>query len=259
MLSLGGKIHTGVVVRSALDIPKADVVLLDVRPEAALEIYGNAIPARIARAYRRFRPAPGAFKVDFAIEGDVPWTNPNCNRAGTVHLGGSFREIAASEKAVSSGAMPNHPFVLVGQQYVADPSRSSGRVNPLYAYAHVPNGYTGDAKEAVIAQIERFAPGFRDVIIAMATASPADLEQANANYIGGDIVGGANSDLQAVFRPRIALDPYSVGIAGTYLCSASTPPGAGVHGMCGFGAAESALRYLTSLRRRGSRRRRDQY
>ncbi|OOL33335.1 FAD-dependent oxidoreductase [Rhodococcus rhodochrous] len=245
----GGKVHTGVRVRRAADLPPADVVLLDVAPEAALGILGDAVPARIAKAYRRFRHAPGAFKVDFAIDGPVPWADPNCGKAGTVHLGGEFAEIARAERDVATGRMPERPFVLLGQQYVADPTRSHGSVHPLYAYAHVPAGYTGDATDAIVAQIERFAPGFRDRIVATVVTAPADLARQNPNQVGGDIIGGANADLQVVFRPRIALDPYSTGVPGVYLCSASTPPGAGAHGMCGYNAAESALRHLRSAGR----------
>ncbi|WFS11737.1 phytoene desaturase family protein [Rhodococcus aetherivorans] len=245
----GGKVHTGVRVRRAADLPPADVVLLDVAPEAALGILGDSVPARIAKAYRRFRHAPGAFKVDFAIDGPVPWADPECGKAGTVHLGGEFAEIARAERDVATGRMPERPFVLLGQQYVADPTRSHGSVHPLYAYAHVPAGYTGDATDAIVAQIERFAPGFRDRIVATAVTAPADLARQNPNQVGGDIIGGANADLQVVFRPRIALDPYSTGVPGVYLCSASTPPGAGAHGMCGYNAAESALRHLRSAGR----------
>ncbi|CCW10160.1 NAD(P)/FAD-dependent oxidoreductase [Rhodococcus aetherivorans] len=245
----GGKVHTGVRVRRAADLPPADVVLLDVAPEAALGILCDAVPARIAKAYRRFRHAPGAFKVDFAIDGPVPWADPECGKAGTVHLGGEFAEIARAERDVATGRMPERPFVLLGQQYVADPTRSRGSVHPLYAYAHVPAGYTGDATDAIVAQIERFAPGFRDRIVATAVTAPADLARQNPNQVGGDIIGGANADLQVVFRPRIALDPYSTGVPGVYLCSASTPPGAGAHGMCGYNAAESALRHLRSAGR----------
>ncbi|MGX7727899.1 phytoene desaturase family protein [Rhodococcus sp. 2H158] len=245
----GGKVHTGVRVRRAADLQPADVVLLDVAPEAALGILGDAVPARIAKAYRRFRHAPGAFKVDFAIDGPVPWADPNCGKAGTVHLGGEFAEIARAERDVATGRMPERPFVLLGQQYVADPTRSHGSVHPLYAYAHVPAGYTGDATDAIVAQIERFAPGFRDRIVATVVTAPADLARQNPNQVGGDIIGGANADLQVVFRPRIALDPYSTGVPGVYLCSASTPPGAGAHGMCGYNAAESALRHLRSAGR----------
>ncbi|MBP2214076.1 phytoene dehydrogenase-like protein [Rhodococcus ruber] len=245
----GGKVHTGVRVRRAADLPPADVVLLDVAPGAALDILGDAVPSRIAKSYRKFRHAPGAFKVDFAIDGPIPWTDPDCGRAGTVHLGGEFAEIARAERDVATGRMPAKPFVLLGQQYVADPTRSAGGLNPVYAYAHVPAGYTGDATDAIVAQIERFAPGFRDRVVATSTTAPADLARQNPNQIGGDIVGGANADLQVVFRPRIALDPYSTGVPGVYLCSASTPPGAGAHGMCGYNAAESALRHLRSTGR----------
>ncbi|MGW3483654.1 phytoene desaturase family protein [Rhodococcus indonesiensis] len=245
----GGKVHTGVRVRRAADLPPADVVLLDVAPGAALDILGDKMPPRIAKSYRRFRHAPGAFKVDFAIDGPIPWADPDCGRAGTVHLGGEFAEIARAERDVATGRMPEKPFVLLGQQYVADPTRSVGGLNPVYAYAHVPAGYTGDATDAIVAQIERFAPGFRDRVVATSTTTPADLARQNPNQIGGDIVGGANADLQVVFRPRIALDPYSTGVPGVYLCSASTPPGAGAHGMCGYNAAESALRHLRSTGR----------
>ncbi|WP_428480223.1 phytoene desaturase family protein [Rhodococcus opacus] len=240
----GGKITTGVHVRDWNELPPADVVLLDVAPSAALGILGARLPDRVARAYRRFKHAPAAFKVDFAIQGGVPWADPECGRAGTVHLGGSFAEIAAAERDVAAGRMPGRPFVLLGQQYLADRSRSNGDLHPLYAYAHVPHGYTGDATEAITAQIERFAPGFRDRIVATVSSGPARLAASNPNYVGGDIIGGANTETQVVLRPRIALDPYSTGIPGTYLCSASTPPGAGAHGMCGYNAAQSALRYL---------------
>ncbi|MEE2056653.1 phytoene desaturase family protein [Rhodococcus artemisiae] len=240
----GGKIHTGVHVRSSADIPTADVILLDIAPGAALTILGSALPKRVAKAYGRFRHAPGAFKVDFAIDGPIPWSDPACAGAGTVHLGGDFDEIARAEREVTMGRLPDRPFVLLGQQYVADSTRSRGPLHPVYAYAHVPAGFTGDATGAIVGQIERFAPGFRDRIVAQATSSPADLAVDNPNQVGGDIIGGANADLQVVFRPRIARDPYSTGIDGVYLCSASTPPGAGAHGMCGYNAAESALRHL---------------
>ncbi|WP_070380271.1 phytoene desaturase family protein [Rhodococcus sp. WMMA185] len=240
----GGKITTDSPVRTWGDIPAADVVLLDVAPSAALGILGDRLPDRVARAYRRFKHAPGAFKVDFAVDGGVPWSDPACGRAGTVHLGGTFAEIAHAEREVTAGRMPQRPYVLLGQQYVADPTRSKGDLHPLYAYAHVPHGYTGDATEAITAQIERFAPGFRDRIVATTSTGPAALAEFNPNHVGGDIIGGANNETQVVLRPRVALDPYSTGVPGTYLCSASTPPGAGAHGMCGYNAAQSALRYL---------------
>jgi phytoene dehydrogenase-like protein len=187
-------------------------------------------------------------KVDFAVEGDVPWTNEDCRRAGTLHIGGSAEEIVAVEAATARGEMPDRPLVLLGQQYLADPSRSAvveGRkINPVWAYAHVPAGYTGDAGEALTAQIERFAPGFRERIVGTFARSATEMAAYNANYVGGDISSGANTARQIVFRPRVALNPYSLGIPGMYLCSSAAPPGGGVHGMGGFHAAESALRRL---------------
>jgi phytoene dehydrogenase-like protein len=236
-----GKIETGVRVTSADDLPPSDIVMLDVSPAIAADILGDRLPARVARAYRRFRHGPGAFKVDFAIEGHVPWRAEAARDAGTVHLGGSLDETVANVEAVHRGAMPERPFLLVGQQYLADPTRSVGNVHPLWTYAHVPHAYGGDATGAITAQIERFAPGFRDRIIGTAVRSTTEMSVYNPNYVGGDIIGGASSLRQLLFRPRFAADPYFTGIPGTYLCSASTPPGAGAHGMCGANAATRAL------------------
>ena len=241
---LGGVISTGVNVTSRADIPDADIVLLDLSPGGALSLYGDVMPARIKRSYQRYREGSSAFKVDFAIDGDIPWINPDCGRAGSIHLGGTFAEIAQAEYERAQGRMPGRPFVLVGQQYLADRSRANGGINPIWAYAHVPFGYRGDATAAVVAQIERFAPGFRDRIVATVSKSTAELQAYNANYVGGDIIGGANDGLQVLFRPRLAVDPYFTGVPGVYLCSQSTPPGAGVHGLCGYHAARSALRRL---------------
>jgi phytoene dehydrogenase-like protein len=241
---LGGKIRTGVKVTAGADIPPADVVLLDLAPGAIAGILGDRLPPRVARAYRRFRHGPAAFKVDLAIEGDVPWTNEACRRAGTLHLGGTFDEIAATERDIARGRMPDRPFTLVGQQYVADPTRSAGQIHPLWVYAHVPHGFDGDATEAILAQIERFAPGFRDRIVAQAVLPTSQMAAYNPNYVGGDIITGANSERQLIMRPRFALNPYSTGVPGTFICSAASPPGAGAHGMCGFNAAGSALRHL---------------
>lgn len=242
----GGTIETGVCVRSMSDLPPHEVLLLDVSPSAAADILGDRLPSRVASAYRRFRHGPGAFKVDFAVEGDVPWAAEVARRAGTVHLGGRAAEVADAESAVQRGDMPDRPFVLVGQQYLADPTRSSGSINPLWTYAHVPHGYTGDATEAIVGQIERFAPGFRDRVVGVAVRSATEMAVYNPNYVGGDIIGGAASLTQTVFRPRVALDPYATGVPHTYLCSASTPPGAGAHGMCGANAARRALAHLDS-------------
>ena len=240
----GGTLETGSRVNSVSDLPPHDVLMLDVSPSIAADILGDRLPARVARDYRKFRHGPGAFKVDFAIEGDVPWTATAASRAGTVHLGGTAAEIVANELDVYHGIMPDRPFVLVGQQYLVDPTRSVGNVNPLWTYAHVPNGYSGDATEAIITQIERFAPGFRSQVVGTAVRSTTEMSAYNANYIGGDIIGGASTVQQLLFRPRFSTDPYFTGVDGAYLCSASTPPGAGVHGMCGANAADRALSQL---------------
>lgn len=243
---LGGIIETGVTVRSAEELAGTDVVMLDLTPHAAMRILGHRLPGPVRWAYQRYRYGPAAFKVDLAVEGDIPWTNPDVGRAGTVHLGGTFAETAAAEADIVNGVMPDRPLVLVGQQYLADPSRSAGGLNPVWAYAHVPHGYTGDATDAVLGQIERFAPGFRQQVRHVVTRDPAAMAAYNANYVGGDISAGGNGGLQIVMRPRIAVDPYRTGVPGVYLCSSATPPGAGVHGMCGHHAATFALDWLAS-------------
>ena len=240
----GGTIETGRPVRAIDELPAADAVVFDLAPAAVAEIAGGRISARAARGLRRYRHGPGAFKVDLAVEGGVPWIAEGAGRAGTVHAAGSFEEIVAAESEVNHGRMPERPFVLVGQQYLADPGRSEGDVHPVWSYCHVPNGYPGDATEAVIEQIERFAPGLRERIVARHVRSAAGLEAYNANYVGGDIITGATSGLQAVIKPRLTLDPYSAGGTGLYICSAATPPGAGAHGMGGYNAARSVLRDL---------------
>ena len=249
LTELGGTVKTGVTVTSLdqlrdLDGRSPDIVMLDTSPDAVARIVGDRLPGRVRRAFDRYTFGPAVFKVDFAIEGDVPWTNDEARRAGTLHVGGSAAEIVASEAATVRGEMPENPFVLVGQQYLADPSRSAGSANPLWSYAHVPHGFTGDATEHVVRQIERFAPGFREQILATATRSAPEMATYNANYVGGDISAGANTAKQIALRPRTALNPYKIGVPGVYLCSSSTPPGGGVHGMCGYNAAETALRAL---------------
>ncbi|RNI18987.1 phytoene desaturase family protein [Flexivirga caeni] len=244
LTEFGGKIETGVRVERAAQLPRADITVFDLTPEDVVRILGDRLPRRIARSFTRFRHSPGAFKVDFAVEGGVPWTNPDAHRAGTVHLGGDLAEIVRTEAQVVAGQMPQRPFVLVGQQYLADPSRSAGNVHPLYSYAHVPHGYPGDATEAIIGQIERFAPGFRDRIVGMAVRSTTQMAVYNANYVGGDIITGAKDVRQLVFGPRITASPYTIGVPGMYICSAATPPGPGAHGMCGYNAARLALSKL---------------
>jgi phytoene dehydrogenase-like protein len=241
----GGTIETGRRVTSLSELGDADAIVLDLAPGAVAEIAGERLPARVARAYRRYRHGPGAFKIDLAVEGGVPWVNESCRQAGTVHVAGTFEEIAIAERAINRGSMPERPFALVGQQYLADPGRSKGDVHPVWIYAHVPSGYGGDATESVLGQVERFAPGFRERTVASSVRSPTDLSSYNSNYVGGDIITGANTALQVLIRPRFALDPYSTGIDGVYICSAATPPGAGAHGMNGYNAARSALRHLS--------------
>jgi phytoene dehydrogenase-like protein len=240
----GGEVVCGERVRHLRDLPRARVALFDLAPHQLVEIAGGHLPRHARRRSERWRHGAAAFKVDFAVRDGVPWTAPQARRAGTVHVVGSFEELVEAERAVAQGRMPARPFVLAAQQYLADPSRRAGDVVPLWTYAHVPKGYHGDGAAAIEAQIERFAPGFRDRIVARQVTTPADFEAYNPAWVGGDIAGGATDPLQLVARPRFATDPYATGIPGLYLCSASTPPGAGVHGLCGHHAARSALRVL---------------
>ncbi|MCW2513771.1 MAG: FAD-dependent oxidoreductase [Mycobacterium sp.] len=243
LASVGGSIETGQRATSRKDLPAADIVMFDLAPGAVADILGDALPSRIQRAYRRFRYGAGAYKVDFAVAGGVPWLNESCRAAGTVHVCGSFEEVVAAERATSRGHMPERPFVIVAQQYLMDPGRSAGGVHPLYTYAHVPHGFSGDATDAIIDQIERFAPGFRDRIVGIDVRTPRGLQEHDANLIGGDVNGGSMDLRQFIARPRLTTDPYWTGVPGHFLCSASTPPGAGLHGMCGHLAAKSALRH----------------
>ncbi|ORW38064.1 FAD-dependent oxidoreductase [Mycobacterium paraense] len=245
LTDLGGKIETGVRINAAAQLPPADVTIFDLAPGAVAGILGDRLPRRVSRAFASFRRGPGAFKVDFAVEGGVPWTNPDARRAGTVHLAGTYAELAATEREIHAGRMPERPFVLVGQQYLADPQRSVGDTHPVWTYAHVPNGYAGDATAAIIAQIERFAPGFAERVVGQAVRSTTQMAAYNPNYVGGDIMTGAKDIRQLTFGPRITLSPYSLGVPGMYICSAATPPGPGAHGMCGANAARLALADLT--------------
>jgi phytoene dehydrogenase-like protein len=240
--SHGGRIETGVTVRSLADVGPYDALVLNLSPTGAASVLGDALPQRVRRAFASWRYGPAAFKVDFSVHGGVPWTNEAARSAGTVHLGGTFAQVAAAEADVAAGRMPARPFVLVGQQYLADPSRSRGDLHPLWTYAHVPRGFEGDATEAIIGQVERFAPGFRERISRSFVRSATELAQYNRNYVGGDIATGANSLHQLLVRPRATLAPYRVGIPGVYLSSAATPPGAGVHGMAGYQVAQLVLR-----------------
>ena len=240
--SLGGEIEPGREVRSLADVRGVRAVLLDLTPQQIAGVAGDELPPRYLRALRRFRYGPAAFKLDYALDGPVPWTAPECRRAGTVHLGGSFEEIEQAEAEVAAGRHASRPYVLVAQQSLFDRGRAPDGAHTLWAYCHVPNGSRLDAREAIEAQIERFAPGFRDLIRACSVLGPADLEARNANYVGGDINGGA-ADLRQLFaRPVARPVPYTTPNPRLFVCSSSTPPGGGVHGMCGWHAAQAALR-----------------
>jgi phytoene dehydrogenase-like protein len=238
---LGGEVRTGTMVRSMADLPPHRAALFDTNPAQLASIAGDALPARYRTRLRRFRHGPGAFKIDYALDAAVPWTSAPCRRAGTVHVIGTLDELLVAEADVAAGRMPERPLVLVVQASLIDPSRAPSGKHTLWAYAHVPHGYTADATEAIERQIERFAPGFGDIVLARHVAAPRDLEEYNPNYVGGDIAGGAHNGLQLAFRPTIAARPYVTPNPSLFLCSASTPPGAGVHGMCGWHAADRAL------------------
>jgi phytoene dehydrogenase-like protein len=246
LIEAGGRVETGRRVSSIDEVEDHDIVLLDLAPAGVLRLAGERMPSRVRSAYSDYRYGPGSFKIDLAVEGGVPWRDEACRRAGTIHVGGTFGELAAAELSINRGLMPERPFVLVAQQYLADPARSKGDIHPVWAYAHVPSGYTGDATEAILDQIERFAPGLRDRVVGSFTRSTLEFPEYNENYVNGDIAVGANSARQLVFRPRVTLDPYSTGIPGVFICSQATPPGGGVHGMCGWHAARRALRHLDS-------------
>ena len=240
----GGKVVTNTHIESVQELPEADIVMLNTAPKAAAQLMAPAIPGAIEHRLRSFRHGPGAATVSLAVEGGIPWTYEPARYAGTVHVGGSFSEVAFVERQITKGIMPRNPFVLVGQQSVADESRVNNGIHPVDAYAHVPAGYPHDATEVIVQQLERFAPGVRDRIVAHSSRTTLELEAQNPNFVGGDIVTGSNAFDQLLFRPRPAINPYSLGVPGAYLCSAATPPGAGAHGMAGYNAAQAALAEL---------------
>ena len=244
LLSLGGEVYTGFRVRSVDEVPKTRAVLFDVTPRQLLDIAGEHFTEGYRGALKRYRYGPGVFKLDLALDGPIPWAAGECLRAGTVHLGGTLDEISAGEAAVSRGEHPERPFVLLAQQSLFDPTRAPEGKHTVWAYCHVPNGSTFDMTARIEAQIERFAPGFGERVLARSAWGPADLERWNPNLVGGDINGGFMNVRQLFARPMIRANPYSTSAPGLYLCSSSTPPGGAVHGLCGFMAARSALRYL---------------
>jgi phytoene dehydrogenase-like protein len=244
LAGLGGTVTTGTWIKRLADLPPAGAVLLDVTPRQLLEMAGDKLPPGYRRALRRFRYGPGVCKVDWALEGPVPWLNEACRQTVTVHAGGAIGEVARSEAAVAAGRHPEQPFCLVTQPGVVDQTRAPAGKQVLWAYCHVPSGSDVDMADRIEAQIERFAPGFRDLILARSVRTAADMERYNPGYVGGDIAAGAVSLRQTFGRPALRWNPYRVPLPGTYICSGSTPPGGGVHGMCGMWAARTALRDL---------------
>ena len=240
--SLGGEIATGVKVESLETLPEARAVLCDLTPRQLLKLAGSRFPEGYRRRLQKYRYGPAAFKVDWAMAGPIPWKAPGCARAGTVHLGASLEEIAASESAVGQGRQADRPFVLLAQPTLFDPTRAPAGRHTVWAYCHVPHGSDFDMLERIEAQVERFAPGFRRRILTRSVAPPAALERYNPNLVGGDINGGAFDLRQLFFRPTRSL--YSTPLRDLFICSASTPPGGGVHGMCGYFAAQRALKIL---------------
>jgi phytoene dehydrogenase-like protein len=238
--SLGGQVHCGQQVRTLRDFPANSIILCDLTPRQLVRIAADHLPDSYCRKLERYRYGPGVFKIDWALSSPIPWRNADCGRAGTIHLGGNLDEIAASENAPWYGRSCDKPFVLLAQPSLFDSSRAPAGKHTAWAYCHVPNGSAEDMRGHIEAQVERFAPGFAQRIVARHTMSPAQLESHNANLVGGDIAGGANTLRQLVLRPTASL--YRTPSRGLFLCSSSTPPGAGVHGMCGYHAAKAALR-----------------
>ena len=239
---LGGEIVVGQPVTSLDELPASRAVLFDLTPRQVVRIAGDALPPGYRRQLESYRYGPGVFKMDWALSEPIPWRNADCRRAGTVHLGATLREIAASERAIWTGDKDRRPFVLVAQQSLADDTRAPNGQHTGWAYCHVPNGSTEDMSEDIIGQIERFAPGFRDVVLATHTTNTQQLQVYNPNYIGGDVNGGVQDIRQLFTRPVVRAVPYSTPNKRLYICSSSTPPGGGVHGMCGYHAAQVALR-----------------
>ena len=241
LVRLGGEIRTGVRVADLAELPPARSVLLDLTPRQVLEIAGDRLPRRYRRRLGRFRYGPGVFKIDWALDAPVPWHDPRVGDAGTVHLGGALDEVAAGERAVANGEHPARPFVLCVQPTVADPSRAPLGKHVLWAYCHVPNGSSVDMTAAIEGQLERFAPGFAERVLARHVMPPKALEAFDANLVGGDIGAGAADLRQFVARPVLSREPWATPVPGLFLCSSSTPPGAGVHGMGGWQAARLAI------------------
>ena len=245
--ALGGTIECGARVRSLAELPPARAFLLDLTPRQLLAVAGPGLPSSYRRTLERYRYGPGVFKVDWALDGPIPWQNADCARAGTLHLGGALEEIAAAEASVWRGERPTRPFTILAQPGTFDATRAPAGKQVAWAYCHVPNGAPWDMTSVVEEEVERIAPGFRERILARHAMGPAQLERHDANLVGGDIAGGALTLRQLFFRPAMRWNPYRVPLKGVYLCSSSTPPGGGVHGMCGYWAARSALQELGAV------------
>jgi len=241
--TLGGEIITNAPAQIIDELPPVRAVLLDVTPRQLLKMAAHRFPAGYVQALKKYRYGPGVFKIDFALNGPIPWRAAECRQAGTVHVGGALEEIAASERAVWNGEHSERPYVLVAQQSLFDETRAPANQHTGWAYCHVPHGSTADMSEAIIKQIERFAPGFRDCILATHTHTATQMQAYNANYVGGDINGGVQDFMQLFTRPAVRFPPYATPAKGIYLCSSSTPPGGGVHGMCGYWAAQTVLEH----------------
>jgi phytoene dehydrogenase-like protein len=235
-------------VRSLADLPRARAVVLALTPRQIAEVARPRLAGARRRRYESWEHGPGVFKVDWALDAPIPWQSPDCARAVTVHLGGRFEEIAAAERAVWSGSVLERPFVLLAQPSLVDPTRAPPGKHTAWAYCHVPNGWAGDATEAIEAQVERFAPGFRETVLARRTHTPDALESWDHNLVGGDINGGSPTALHVFGPTRWTLHPWQTGLRDVYHCSAATPPGGGVHGMCGYHAARAALRTTFGMR-----------
>jgi phytoene dehydrogenase-like protein len=242
--SLGGRVETGRRIERLDELPDRSVVVFDTSPDQLSSIAGGALPAGYRRRLGRYRYGPGAFKLDWALDGPIPWRDPACREASTVHVGGTLAEICASERDVYAGRHSERPFLILCQQSESDPARAPAGKHTGYAYCHVPHGGAVDMTDAIERQVERFAPGFRNRILARHATGPADFERYNPNYRGGVITGGVADALQLWNRPVTRLDPYSTPNPRLFLCSAATPPGGGVHGQCGAWAARSVLRRL---------------
>jgi len=241
-ISLGGSIKPDFYVHSLSQLPTSHAILFDIGPKQLLQIAGHKFSSIYKWQLKRYRYGMGVFKIDWALNGPIPFMSPACKKAGTIHLGNTFEEIATSERMISEGKHPENPFVLLAQQSLFDPTRAPEGKQTAWAYCHVPNGSEVDMTRQIEKQVERFAPGFRDLVLANHVMNTVQMEEYNPNYVGGDINGGIIDAGQLFTRPALRLSPYKTSAKGLYICSSSTPPGGGVHGMCGYHAAKKALR-----------------